>query len=351
MRQLRVNQGSGYGLAMGQQMTNLALTHAPSGPKALLFDQSVGWFALELANRLNIKHTLGLAAGEGCKTLEVFGQCLSWLAQAALPRNTTLYVVGGGTLTDLGGFVAASYLRGIGLISFPTSTLAMVDASVGGKTGLNLPEGKNLVGAFYPAQAVYIDLTTLDTLPQPLFKEGLVEAFKHGLISGDTRLLQLDDLAPTWSGLEDYLWNAVHVKVKIVEADPFEQGVRKHLNLGHTLGHALEGVTGHRISHGHAVAYGLVYAALLGQAVGGMDLLPVVQKLLNWLKPQPLPPIAFDQLLPFLSRDKKKVGQSLSWVVPLAPGRLEVRPVEDKVLLEVYGRFADHLSQHGLWLR
>lgn len=129
---------------------NLAAPAQTQSPKALLYDRATEAFASRLADQLGIPHRLGLEGGEGAKTLHTYARCLSWLAGKALPRDTTLYVVGGGTLTDLGGFVAASYLRGVGYVSFPTTTLAVVDAAVGGKTGLNLPEGKNLVGAFHP---------------------------------------------------------------------------------------------------------------------------------------------------------------------------------------------------------
>lgn len=335
---LTVQQGNGYTLHFGRQLTAQLVQLAPSGPKALLFDQQLTPLAAQIAQALGGIPSLGLAGGEQAKTLTTYGQVLSWLAQLALPRNTTLYVLGGGTLTDLGGFVAASYLRGIQLISLPTTTLAMVDASVGGKTGLNLPEGKNLVGAFYLPQAVYMDLEVLDALPQALFRQGLVEAFKHGVISGQTELLQLENLTPGSPGLEHYLTQAVQVKVDIVEADPFERGERRKLNLGHTLGHALEAVTQHQLSHGQAVALGLLYAALLGRRLGGQDLVPQIQRLLAWLGQPDLPSLNWTDLLPYLARDKKAVGSTLHWVIPLAPGQLQVAPVGGEVL---EGAFAD----------
>jgi len=306
------------------------------GPKALLYDQAASSYAQRLAQRLGIGHTLGLRGGEGAKRLSVYGRVLSWLAKNALPRDTTLYIVGGGSLTDLGGFVAATYLRGIGYLSLPTTTLAIVDAAVGNKTGLNLPEGKNLVGAFHPPKGVYADLEALATLPLSLFKEGLVEAFKHGLIRGDEALLRVELLKPDWAGLEEYLARAVEVKIGIVEADPTEQGERRKLNLGHTLAHALEGATQGGLSHGVAVAYGLLFAALLGRALGGADLVPTVKRLLGWLEPPPLPPLPWEALFPFLLRDKKKQDHTLRWVVPMGLGRLEVRPVAEGVLLDCY---------------
>lgn len=318
------------------------------GPAALLYDQRVAGFAQEVAEALGVRHRLGLRGGEGAKSLAVYGEVLSWLAQGGLPRNATLLVVGGGTLTDLGGFVAATYLRGIPYLSFPTTTLSVVDASVGGKTGLNLPEGKNLVGAFHFPQGVYADLRALKTLPPFTFKEGLVEAFKHGLIQGEEALLSVEDLTPESPRLEGYLAQAVAVKVAITERDPLETGERRLLNLGHTLGHALEAYTQHALPHGAAVAYGLLYAALLGKALGGEDLVPLVWRLLRWLAPPPVPPVSWEGLLPYLARDKKKVSEHLHWVVPLAPGRLEVRPLPEALLREAFGAWQAELERAGL---
>ncbi|RIH87960.1 3-dehydroquinate synthase [Calidithermus terrae] len=344
MRKLTVDQNPAYPLYLGSGLTEQAKAEAGAGPKALLYDRAVKGYALELAGDLAIPHRLGLPGGEAAKTLQTYGRVLSWLAGLGLPRDATLYVVGGGTLTDLGGFVAASYLRGVAYVSFPTTTLAMVDASVGGKTGINLEEGKNLVGAFHTPKAVYLDLRSLATLPPSLFREGLVEAFKHGIIAGDEVLMRLEPVRPGWPGLEEYLERAVAVKVRVVEADPYEKGERKKLNLGHTLGHALEAATHHALSHGAAVAYGLLYAALLGKAHGGTDLTPRVEALLRWLQPPPLPPLSWDEVWPYMARDKKKLGSNLHWVIPLEPGHLAVQPVEEEALRQAYREFLERVS-------
>ena len=312
-------------------------------PAALIFDRAVEPFARKIAEAAGIAHLRGLEGGEGAKTLETYGALLSWLAGLGLTRDAVLYVVGGGTLTDLGGFLAATYLRGIAYRSFPTTTLAIVDASVGGKTGVNLPEGKNLVGAFHPPEAVFADLEALATLPEPLFKEGLVEAFKHGLIAGDKALLAPFDLHAGHPELEAYLARAVAVKIRVVEADYKEAGERRLLNLGHTLAHALEAASNHRISHGAAVAYGLLYAALLGRALGGEDLVPRVQALLAWLRPPPPPQLSFEALWPYLVRDKKARAEGLYWVIPRGLGDLVVTPVPRRMLEETYALFWEAL--------
>lgn len=335
MPKLKITHPTEYPVEIGYTLE----IPASAGPRALIYDQAVEPFALAWAKRLGIEAVKGIGGGEEAKTLERFGALLSWMAQQALPRDTILYVAGGGTLTDLGGYLAASYLRGIEYISIPTTTLAIVDASVGGKTGINLPEGKNLVGAFYPPKGVYADLEALQTLPRQAFKEGLVEAFKHGIIDGDAGLLELESLSPNHPDLENYLARAVAVKIRIVEADPSEKGERRKLNLGHTLAHALEAATLHQLSHGAAVAYGLLYAALLGRAHGGADLLPQVQKLLTWLSPAALPRLSWDELTPYLARDKKKIGSALNWVVPMDMGKLALHPVDEAVLRQCYEEF------------
>jgi len=313
----------------------------------MIFDLAVQDYAQKMATRLDISAGLGLPGGESVKSLATYGKALSWLAAQAFPRNTTLYIVGGGCLTDLGGFIAATYLRGVSYISLPTTTLAMVDASVGNKTGINLPEGKNLVGAFHAPEGVYADLETLKTLPPSTFKQGLVEAFKHGLIAGDELLVNVEPLSLDWEGLENYLARAIAVKLQIVEADPTEQNERRKLNLGHTLAHALEAATYGVMPHGVAVAYGLLFAALLGRAHGGSDLVPLVLKFLQWLNPPPPPRFSWDDLAPFLSRDKKKIGKALNWVVPKDMGWLEIHPVLQEVLLGCYEEFLSLVTSLG----
>jgi 3-dehydroquinate synthase len=335
MRTLKVRQPHDYLVSIG---FDLEIPQAP-GPRALIYDRAVEEYAHSVADKLFISSRLGLSGGEGAKSITSYADVLSWLAKRSLPRDTTLYVVGGGTLTDLGGFVAASYLRGIKYVSIPTTTLAIVDASVGSKTGINLPEGKNLVGAFHTPEAVLADLSTLKTLPLPAFRDGLVEAFKHGIIAGDQSLLMLDGLSLDWSGFENYLARAISVKVRIVESDPRERGERRKLNLGHTLGHALEQASQHRLPHGAAVAYGLLYAALLGKALGGNDLLPLVKQLLDWLAPSGPPKLEWSELTPYLMRDKKKIGTALNWVVPMDLGWLEVQPVSEDILWNCYDEF------------
>lgn len=317
-----------------------AQAQAP-GPVALIYDQAVDRFANIIGEALDVEWKLALPGGEESKSLTVYGKVLEALAQVGFPRQGSLAVVGGGTLLDLGGFVAATYLRGISFLSFPTTTLAMVDAAVGGKTGINLPQGKNLVGAFYNPIGVYADLDSLLTLPPNIFRGGLVEAFKHGLLSGDPVLLALPPAGPAEPGLEAYLQKAVAVKMAVVAQDFRESGARRQLNLGHTLAHALEAASGHSFSHAEAVAYGLLFAALLGRALGGENLIARVRDFLKWLTPRPYPQLAWSELLPFIERDKKKGPAGVRWVIPLAAGKVEIGPVPNQVLTQIYQEFLE----------
>ena len=254
---------------------------------------------------------LTVQPGEASKSLATWGELVGAVARSGLGRDGAIVALGGGVVGDLAGFVAASYLRGVAFYQFPTSLLAMVDASVGGKTGLDLPEGKNLVGAFWQPRAVIADVATLTSLPEREFKQGTVELVKHGYLR-DPRLLQV--VGPDWHRgadpalLIDAVTGSVAVKAAVVSADERESGERAHLNFGHTLAHALEAVTDMALQHGDAVAYGMLYAGLLARQRGHADLVPDLLRLVEWLQPAPMPAVAFSDLAPFVARDKKSAG-------------------------------------------
>lgn len=217
-----------------------------------------------LAQRLPDAILITMPDGEAYKTLDTVARLYANFVQAGLDRGSTVIALGGGVVGDTAGFAAATYMRGVRLVQVPTSLLAMVDSSVGGKTGVDLPEGKNLVGAFKQPEAVLIDPDVLQTLPEREWRCGMAEVIKHALIA-DPGLLELvftrdDDAA--------LIARAVQVKVDVVQQDPYEQNIRAHLNLGHTFGHAVEQVSGYAWLHGEAVGVGLVAAARLSQALG-----------------------------------------------------------------------------------
>ena len=282
--------------------------------------------ALELAGARVT--SVSVPPGEGSKSLATLAEVCSQLSCAGIDRSGMVVALGGGVIGDLAGFAAATYLRGIPFVQLPTSLLAMVDASVGGKTGVNLPEGKNLVGAFHQPLAVIADVALLATLPASAFREGGVELVKAGWL-GDPSLanafLGIGRGAPSVTAagrvgadaadLPDLIARAVKVKADIVAADPTESGVRAHLNLGHTLAHALETASEHALSHGEAVAYGLAFAAELGSERGWHDWRAEARALLQWLAPRPLPDVPFESLLRVMERDKKRIGARRRFVL------------------------------------
>jgi 3-dehydroquinate synthase len=206
---------------------------------------------------------------EAGKTVEVAARCWDALGGAAFTRSDAVVGVGGGAVTDLAGFVAACWLRGVRLVQLPTSLLGMVDAAVGGKTGVNTAAGKNLVGAFYPPTSVLCDLATLATLPADDLLAGLAEVIKCGFIA-DPAILDL--VGDGWQAhLRELAERAIRVKARVVGEDLREAGLREILNYGHTLGHAIERVEGYSWKHGHAVSVGMVYAAALGRRAGRLD--------------------------------------------------------------------------------
>lgn len=203
--------------------------------------------------------------GERYKTLQTVQRLYARLVSANLDRGSQVIALGGGVVGDTAGFVAATYMRGIRLVQVPTSLLAMVDSSVGGKVGVDLPQGKNLVGAFKQPEVVLIDPNVLDTLPEDEWRNGMAEIIKHGLLADDELL---DPVLHTPDRRAELVVRAIKVKVDVVQRDPYEKAERAYLNLGHTFAHAIEQVSNYHVPHGQAVAVGLLAAARLSYAVG-----------------------------------------------------------------------------------
>jgi 3-dehydroquinate synthase len=240
---------------------------------------------------------------------------------AGLDRQSAVIAVGGGVIGDMAGFAAATYLRGVPFVQVPTSLLAMVDASVGGKTGVDLPQGKNLVGAFKQPVAVLMDMATLSTLPSDEFRAGLAEVVKHGVIGAPRLFTQLEEEGPV--NLLQLVADAVRVKVRIVELDPYERNVRAHLNLGHTFGHAIEQVSQYSVRHGEAVAVGMVAAANMAVELGRCDtaLAERIYTLLDRLGlPVSVSGYSVEAIRAAMAQDKKRSGKKLRFIIPQALG-------------------------------
>jgi 3-dehydroquinate synthase len=289
--------------------------------------------------------TITVPSGERCKTLEVLGSALSRLAAQGFTRDSAVVALGGGATSDLAGFVAAAFLRGIAFYVLPTTLLAMVDASVGGKTGVNLPEGKNLVGAFHQPRGVWADLATLETLPARTFREGAAEIFKHGLLTNGALCDAV--LEPGFGvrsdRLEAVVADAVQVKIDFVQRDPFEAGARAFLNFGHTLAHALEAVTLHALPHGEAVGYGMHFAALVGKRLGLEDLTARTRAFLEYQRPAKLEGVAWRELLTFMNRDKKADARGLRFVLLERLGAPRLERVPDAALEEAWKAFENEV--------
>jgi 3-dehydroquinate synthase len=208
---------------------------------------------------------------EAAKTVEVAARCWDVLGGAAFTRTDAVVSVGGGAVSDLAGFVAACWLRGVPVVHVPTSLLGMVDAAIGGKTGVNTAAGKNLVGAFHPPAGVLCDLSTLDSLPPADLRAGLAEVVKCGFIADPVILDLVEAGDPLGVALPELVERAVRVKADVVAGDLRESGPREVLNYGHTLAHAIEKREGYRWRHGDAVSVGLVYAAALATGAGRLD--------------------------------------------------------------------------------
>lgn len=303
---------------------------------AAIVDQAVAAvFGNEISRVFGSAPVLVLPAGESTKSLESLGAVWEWLAAQRIDRGGVLWVIGGGVLGDLGGFAAATYLRGIDCVQVPTTLLAMVDSSVGGKTGINLVAGKNLAGAFHHPRAVHVFPAWLRTLPAREFAAGAAEVIKYGLLADAALFAQLEaaPLTPASANLVDVVRRCCELKAGVVQADPREtaaEGGRALLNLGHTFGHAIERVAGYgSYLHGEAVGVGLCAAARLSRDLGLIDS-AAVARVDRVVAAHGLPvrlrePLTVSALLDAMSRDKKVRSGRLRFVVLETPGRAATR--------------------------
>jgi 3-dehydroquinate synthase len=252
-------------------------------------------------------------SGESSKSMRVYADAVSQLARLGLTRDGTIFALGGGVVGDLGGFVAGTYMRGIDLVMLPTSLLAMVDSAVGGKVGVDLPEGKNLVGAFIRPRLVAADLEWLGTLPAPEVSNGLAETIKMGLLSGGDYFRDLGLIPAARAGdldaLQTLVLHSIRFKARVVAEDELEGGLRAILNYGHTIGHALEAAANYDLPHGSAVAAGMVAAATLSRDRFGTDLTGAHEDLISTAGlPCRVPGVDVHRALEAMARDKKRTA-------------------------------------------
>lgn len=287
-------------------------------------------------------HVITFPPGEGSKSMDILTAVLEAAAAIPLTRTDIVIALGGGVSGDIAGLAAAMYLRGVGYVQAPTSLLAMVDSSVGGKTGVNLTRGKNLAGAFWQPDMVLCDAELLGTLPEEHFLEGLAEMIKYGVIA-DRPLFE----ALAFRDREDMaekIRRCVEIKAGLVARDEYDYGERRLLNLGHSFGHAIELLSGYEVSHGRAVSIGMVMAARLGEAVGVAER-GCLEAIASALENNGLPTVCgfgVDELAAAMLSDKKRGGDTLSLILPERVGRCvlygcDMRELPELVSLAITG--------------
>lgn len=295
-------------------------------------------------------YTYILPSGEAEKSIENYYKIQTKALEYGLDRNSLFVALGGGVVGDLTGFVAATYMRGIDFIQIPTTVLAH-DSSVGGKVAINHELGKNMIGAFYPPQAVIYDIDTLKSLSQAELRSGYAEIIKEAFISDSdflTELLEVSLHQLTDEQLSEHLYKGIKIKADIVEADERESNVRKYLNLGHTLSHAIESELGYgKITHGEAVAIGIIFALRLSEAMFNKNL--QTETYINWLKtneyPLNLPELKTKDLIDRMKSDKKTKNQIIQMVLLNDIGDPCVQDVSDDYLINHLDNFLKELKK------
>jgi 3-dehydroquinate synthase len=268
---------------------------------------------------------------EANKRLATVEKIARTLVRAGADRRCVLIAVGGGVVGDVTGLVAATYLRGVRLVHVPTTLLAQVDSSIGGKTGVDLPEGKNLMGAFYPPKLVIADSSLLETLPHRELRSGLYEVVKYGVIADRELFMYVERHMPALlrrdpKALSGVIERSIRIKARVVSKDEHECGLRQILNFGHTLGHALETATGYkRFVHGEAIGWGMLAATLLGAALGRIGEREAARIIRVIASVGPLPSLAgisTDALGKIVAGDKKALRGKARWVLPVQIGKV-----------------------------
>ncbi len=317
----------------GRVLRESLQTTAPDGVFVLV-DDTTREYCLDFFQDCGFQdsHIISVPSGEHHKSLESVAQIWSVLSRQGAKRNSVLVNIGGGLITDIGGFAASCFKRGIRCINIPTTLLAQVDASVGGKTGINFNGLKNEIGTFSIPELVIIDNSFLKTLPQRQVLSGYAEMLKHALLAGEEPLAEVMDAdlgQAGESGFLELIRKSVAVKAAVVEADPKEKGIRKALNFGHTIGHAIESVAIEQdveIYHGDAVAYGMVVELYLSmKKLGfGQKHYEAVRRLVKERFPQYRPVADPEELYRLMLHDKKNEQNGVNFTLLRCPGEFEI---------------------------
>ena len=330
MVEITVKASKTYAVKVGETLLGQLGTEVSavvSGRAAVIVSDSNVWPIYGAEATLSMKMagfqvcSFVLPAGEASKNSGNYLKLLDFLAQHQLTRSDCLVALGGGVVGDLAGFAAATYLRGVPYIQVPTSLLAMVDSSVGGKTGIDLPAGKNLAGAFYQPSLVLCDIDTLTTLPEDRFSEGCAEMIKYGILYDAQLFAHLEEKGKNFDR-ERVIGRCIEWKKQAVTADEFDTGCRRMLNLGHTVGHSIEKASNYGLSHGAAVAIGISVMAR-SAASAGLCSQRDCRRIISLLAQFGLPTktnLALDDLVQHALSDKKRSGDRITLVLPATIG-------------------------------
>lgn len=321
--------------ALGEAMQLFFARRSFSRMLILADENSRGWCLPYLYQQggslLERSTVIEIASGETRKNIQTATYIWDAMAASGADRHSLLINVGGGVIGDMGGFCAATYMRGIAFVQVPTTLLAMTDASIGGKVGIDLSGFKNLVGVFADPAAVWVDAHFLKTLPESEVRSGLAESIKHSIIGDPVMWDQLQHLTlPGQLDWDKLLTSSLRVKQYIVAQDPFEKGLRKSLNFGHTIGHALESeqlYKGKPLLHGDAVALGMMAESHLAWTIGLLDrdvFHSIIALLWRWYGEQRPDSISPDKLLEWMLRDKKNKGGRIGFALPSGIGQMQI---------------------------
>lgn len=326
MKKITVTASKSYDVLIGKDLlANLGayVSQFPKCTKIAIISDSNVWpiYASTVENSLKCKgipfSTYVFPAGEESKNGNTYLSIMNFLAENHITRSDMLIALGGGVVGDITGFAAATYLRGVGYIQIPTTLLAMVDSSVGGKTAIDLPAGKNLVGAFCQPKLVLCDIDTLNSLPSNIFRDGCAEVIKYGVLYDEDLFAHLMDNGPDFDR-ETVISRCVELKSQVVAEDEFDTGARQKLNLGHTLGHGIEAQSNFTISHGQAVAIGMALVTKAAMQTGFCDC-STYENIVAALDKFGLPKKTDCSAQPLFNSalsDKKRFGATVNLVVP-----------------------------------
>ncbi len=288
-------------------------------------------------------HTAVVPSGEASKSFKEAEKLYTKALKAGLDRKSLIIALGGGVIGDLAGFVASTYMRGVPFIQVPTSLLAQVDSSIGGKVAINHPQAKNIIGSFYQPECVLMNIRTLATLPDREMSTGMAELIKHGIIRDDNLLKWLEEnmnkmMERDIQSLTEGIARSCEIKAEVVSQDEKEQGLRAILNFGHTIGHAIESISGYGVlSHGEAVSIGMVAEAYIAKLRGLIEADYVDRMkeiLISAGLPVTVPDLDTDQLIELMRHDKKNTQGNIVFVLPTAPGQVEVfRDVTEETII------------------